>query len=75
MIINILKDHIFINKQIWINSKYLKTNYNFIGAHLNVAKSGTQLNEIINNLILSKKANEEKNIAYFGIVKKICSLH
>ncbi|THV61926.1 hypothetical protein [Chryseobacterium candidae] len=74
MVINILKDHIFINKQRWINSKYLKADYNFIGAHLNVAKSGTQLKEIIDNLILSKETDEEKNIRYIEIVKNMFTI-
>lgn len=74
MVINILKDHISINKQRWINSKYINSNYNFIEAHLNVAKSGIRLKDIIDNLILSKEADEDKNIKFIEIVRNMFSI-
>ncbi|UZT96309.1 hypothetical protein ODZ84_13850 [Chryseobacterium fluminis] len=66
IIINILKDHIFVNKQRWINSKY-----NFIEPQLNAAKTGARFKEIIDNLILAKEADEDKNLAYFETVKNM----
>lgn len=71
IIINILKDHIFVNKQRWINSKYLNSKYNFIEPQLNAAKTGARFKEIIDNLILAKEADEDKNLAYFEIVKNM----
>lgn len=74
IIINILKDHIAVNKQRWINSKYINSNYKFIEANLNAVESGTHLKEIIDNLIIAKEADEDNNIRYIEIVKSMFTI-